>query len=82
MIFVLLCYLLACIDNCCICAIKTVWQLKLCICVGRAFWVKVDITGYGPCSVNIVKPLYNSDYYCAKMTIHDLEKHDFEIYCR
>ena len=36
-------------------------------------YVKVNIIGYGPCSVNIVKPLYNNDYYCAKITIHGFD---------
>ena len=31
--------------------------------------------GYGSCSVNIHETVYNSDYYYAKIAIHD-----FEIY--
>ena len=32
-----------------------------------------NIFGHGPCSVNIMKQLYNNDYYCAKMTMDDSE---------
>ena len=40
-------------------------------------WVEVNIFGQGPYSVNIMKQLYNHDYYCAKITIDD-----YEIYFR
>ena len=41
--------------------------------VVSALWVKVHILGYGLCSVNIMKLLYNKDYYGAKITTHDVE---------
>jgi len=31
------------------------------------------ILGQGPCSVNIIKQLYNNDYHYAKITIDDFE---------
>ena len=35
--------------------------------VGSVIWVKLNIFGHGPCSVNIMKQLYNNDYYCEKL---------------
>ena len=41
--------------------------------VGSVIWVKVNIFGHGPCSVNIMKQLYTNDNYCAKITLDDSE---------